>query len=196
MTLKPPSSTDESDKASPDSRHEPDASLSARPRIRFNPLNLTLAGLPEMDYFESDEKRIAALRQIAKDAGRPNQWGYWVGVGLIWLVSMSVYFFGRYAMHFVQWPSLTEKALSFIVMLLAAVLLIRRFHRQGMQSMLRSELLKQGVPVCIKCGYLLRGLTVETGRCPECGRGFDGLVRAIITNAQVNAAEGDVSPHK
>ena len=42
----------------------------------------------------------------------------------------------------------------------------RRFHR-----FLRERLLALGVPVCLKCGYDLRGQTEP--RCPECGTPFD-----------------------
>lgn len=35
---------------------------------------------------------------------------------------------------------------------------------------LRRELNRRGIPVCLRCGYSLQGLTES--RCPECGRPF------------------------
>jgi hypothetical protein len=43
--------------------------------------------------------------------------------------------------------------------------------RQRRAREYRVLLCEQGVPVCIHCGYDLRGQTVA--RCPECGRRFD-----------------------
>jgi hypothetical protein len=39
--------------------------------------------------------------------------------------------------------------------------------RRPIQRALRRELVSQGVPICIPCGYDLRGNV--SGRCPECG---------------------------
>jgi len=41
---------------------------------------------------------------------------------------------------------------------------------------LRQQLVASGVPVCIHCGYDLRGQT--EARCPECGRSFDAALLA------------------
>ncbi len=34
---------------------------------------------------------------------------------------------------------------------------------------LRRYLVRQGTPICLDCGYDLAGITIEPGRCPECG---------------------------
>lgn len=43
--------------------------------------------------------------------------------------------------------------------------------RRPLQKQMRIELVARGIPICIHCGYDLRG-QVEP-RCPECGRPFD-----------------------
>lgn len=55
----------------------------------------------------------------------------------------------------------------FCLALLIASLLTRRRRAQE----LRKLLCEQGIPICIHCGYDLRGQTDP--RCPECGRAFD-----------------------
>lgn len=42
-----------------------------------------------------------------------------------------------------------------------------RLVREPMRKSLRRQLAERGVPVCVPCGYDLRGLTER--RCPECG---------------------------
>lgn len=138
-----------------------------------------------MDYFASDAQREIALRRIGAEASRLGTWGFWSGVGSMALSGVAVMLLLKYAMRFVNWPGALEDAITFTGPVLTSLLLAVRLHRKSMPVMLRSELLVQGVPVCMKCGYLLRGLTVETARCPECGRGFDGRVRAILGDMQV-----------
>jgi hypothetical protein len=43
--------------------------------------------------------------------------------------------------------------------------------RRPLRVLIRKELVKRGVPVCVGCGYDLRGQ--EVARCPECGVGFE-----------------------
>lgn len=42
-----------------------------------------------------------------------------------------------------------------------------RLVREPMRKSLRRQLAERGVPICVPCGYDLRGLA--DGRCPECG---------------------------
>jgi uncharacterized paraquat-inducible protein A len=48
---------------------------------------------------------------------------------------------------------------------------VQWLFRRSAQQELRLYLREQGIPVCLHCGYNLRG-QVEA-RCPECGRPFD-----------------------
>ncbi len=48
------------------------------------------------------------------------------------------------------------------------------FWRRRVRRFLRERLLALGVPICLKCGYDLRGQT--TPRCPECGTPFDSAL--------------------
>ncbi|MBI1826198.1 MAG: hypothetical protein HYR83_07405 [Planctomycetes bacterium] len=43
---------------------------------------------------------------------------------------------------------------------------------------MRKELLNCGIPVCIKCGYCLRGN--DSDKCPECGREIETDIRRMI----------------
>lgn len=76
-------------------------------------------------------------------------------------------------------PTVT-KAVLFVVGTAAFFGLLRWVHRLGAARALRIELLKAGVPVCPKCGYLLEGLPDDADRCPECGREFDDRVLGVL----------------
>lgn len=45
------------------------------------------------------------------------------------------------------------------------------YFRNDVRRWLRRELVRHGEPICIDCGYDLRGL--PEWRCPECGAGAD-----------------------
>lgn len=66
------------------------------------------------------------------------------------------------------------------LMLLGYVLLVYVAIRRDVPKALRKELLDCGVPVCLKCGYSLRGLPRDRSQCPECGRAFDDRVLTLI----------------
>jgi rubrerythrin len=63
-----------------------------------------------------------------------------------------------------------------MIVILAAAIIIWAWRR-GVAKRLRGKLIEMGVPVCRKCGHLLRGLS--EARCPECGWEVDEAVRAI-----------------
>lgn len=48
---------------------------------------------------------------------------------------------------------------------------ITYLFRARIRRYLRKELAESGVPICVKCGYDLRGQSAP--RCPECGTPFD-----------------------
>lgn len=52
------------------------------------------------------------------------------------------------------------------------------YVRKNAAKVLRQELLVLGVPICLACGYDLRGTVSE--RCSECGRELDARVREIL----------------
>lgn len=65
-----------------------------------------------------------------------------------------------------EWPVLVYFGFCCGLVGFGFVLLARRRIRVS----LRNQLNTQGIPVCVHCGYDLRGQ--KDGRCPECGRPF------------------------
>lgn len=71
---------------------------------------------------------------------------------------------------------------AMIVLMLCAGFVLRfvavYLDRHRATRFLRGRLLDLGVPVCLGCGYYLRGLTSD--RCPECGREIDDRVAKLM----------------
>lgn len=61
------------------------------------------------------------------------------------------------------WVTLAGTLLFYTV---AVSILLRRSVRLD----LRRALVEAGVPICLACGYQLRGLGPDARACPECGR--------------------------
>lgn len=155
-----------------------------------------LAGEPELQLFPTIEARDKAIKEI-DDAMTPRSlWG-WVKFMLFVTPIMVIPYL---LIHWLsrnlsplpaKWNGWLELAVGIIVYCLIIYFLIRR----GMPGTLRQKLLEAGVPVCVHCGYGLRGLPAETERCPECGKALSEAVRALLaaaaTDAESNAQQQD-----
>jgi len=115
---------------------------------------------PEFRLFTSDEDAWKALHRTN------SEWLRWFW---LWLV-----LFGVLGTSFVIGDLLPlcganrialymTVALWNLIPTVVVVLIVRRKMRRS----LRRILVEYGVPVCLECGYELRGL--PTNRCPECG---------------------------
>ena len=120
--------------------------------------------LPELYRFESDEERKAAMRQansMVWGSARPWLWLFLLVITAVGLI------FARWQLEeeypVVEWicPAATS--------LLAGTWIW--FCRSELRHLLREQLVDKGVPVCLRCGYDLRGQV--DARCPECGTPFD-----------------------
>lgn len=158
---------------------------------RKNLLNYTLGGLPELDHFPTADARQRALDEIGAEAGDLKSGHFWLGVlGTVAGALVARWLVG-WLLSFVLWPRLVEELLHTIGTLAGFLLLLRWLHRRGMARDLRAKLLAGGVPICEPCGYLLRGLSPATGRCPECGAHFASRVCELLATDSTEASSQD-----
>lgn len=144
-------------------------------------MNLTLAGLPELALFDSDAERQNAINEISTENTNLKSWDHWLGVLILAAATMTSSFLCKWFLASVDWPTPIEKTIRVVIVVFVFAFVLRWLHRIGVSWTLREKLLAADVPVCRKCGYLLKGLTVSTARCPECGRPFDDTVRRILS---------------
>ncbi len=114
--------------------------------------------LPELSMFEPGPERQRMLQDAVN--GRRTR----IAILLSVVASTGV---------FVLWDKLVASVPSrWSVYLLSALCLIGSgiamwFTREDIRRRLRTELVRKSIPVCIPCGYNLKGNV--SGICPECG---------------------------
>ncbi len=125
---------------------------------------------PELEHFETPEEGRRALKAWQKQLMyTPRFWmaviGYIVAVGVT--VALSVVFLR-------PWFGLSSGSFAAIVGGVTGstgMAAIPWLWQRRCRRFLRAELISRGVPVCLPCGYDLRGQ--QQPRCPECGTSFD-----------------------
>jgi hypothetical protein len=123
--------------------------------------------IPELEYFENVFDRQEALRKaLATPAlrGRSQAFGAvtWFGIFLVAWYALPV------------GGSMLAGFLIPAVLGCAAIVAHQRVVvcSRPVRRSLREQLVARGVPLCLDCGYDLRGhATQTTMRCPECGHG-------------------------
>lgn len=118
---------------------------------------------PELDRFRTDEQAEDAQKRASS---RVRFVAFFIVTCLLTFPSMSLLSTAGNC----AWISIFNLPILFTI---AGVYLCLR--RETFRRSIREDLRKIGVPICIQCGYDIRG-QVEP-RCPECGSPFDaGLV--------------------
>lgn len=145
-------------------------------------LRLTLAGLEELRQFPTVEARHKALDEIA------SSFKWWEDLLGIVTVGSAAIGLNVALKALIRWllPNMGRlmdeitDAIRLFVVIGGALLVLAVLHRWGIRHELRRKLIESGVPVCVKCGYSLRGLAHDATVCPECGHQIGPLARALL----------------
>jgi hypothetical protein len=109
-------------------------------------LSITLSGLPELEHFPTPEARQAALEELATEAGNPARGAYWLAVLLIVVAVLVARFVAAWLLSFVSLSNWLEDMLRILAILLAFTVVLRRLHRSGVASELRTSSWPGGSP--------------------------------------------------
>ena len=125
---------------------------------------------PDLARFDSKrQQRYAwAVAELAV-VRRPAFW--------IWLTSILIVEIGiSFSLPIWGVPMSMRGGLRGVLMLLAGLAYIALLwaSRQRFRHSLRKQLVEDGIPICIKCGYDLRG---SKDICPECGEGIERVMQ-------------------
>lgn len=164
---------------------KPESSLTRIARLPY------VAGLAEWELFPSEAERLRVLNDI--DASTiPRTFGQLI----MFLLTVAVLLLGPYfvvgwIMHVVApGTTTTHNWIRWGITLVTYTVLVFVLIRRDVPKTLRKRLLELGVPVCLPCGYGLKGLPPDREQCPECGRTLSRRVREILRE---NAEPGEPS---
>jgi len=144
-------------------------------RLRDLLYHIVRRQIPEFESFATEQERRAVFRIAREDIRRSGraELVFWVSF-LVWvgfLVCVGMVIDQRLGPQ----GSIMGIAVGVVGSGLLTVIQLWLF-RSRIQRSLRRKLVSNGVPICVRCGYDLRG-QIEA-RCPECGDAFDaGLLQ-------------------
>jgi len=137
--------------------------------------------VPELALFDTEDER----REVYRDFWR-ERWGRWgfvlycvasvmavAGLSLTTSILFVIIdkFLNRRGFTFPEWVRPCVGAAGMMLCMLTVGAWSTYLARRRLRRYCRQRLVTKGVPICIECGYDLRG-QVEP-RCPECGKEFD-----------------------
>lgn len=152
-------------------------------------VRLIIASLPELQHFLTDEDRYRAIRAIEEQSYEPVSQKEENARLLLFCSLIAVFLsLGQLVGRSTQWPTLASTCVSFLLLISAGLLLRRLLEKRKWTKALREQLILANVPICVPCGYLLKGLPESTKSCPECGKVIGDDVRNILrkTNEPVS----------
>ena len=135
--------------------------------------------LPEIRRFETDDQCKTAMRH-ALSLTSQGSWRLWAWTLFYLLSVVGAIYVGLY--FETRFPVASDIGLKVVPLALAATCLW--FCRSLLRRRLRVLLAARGVPICIPCGYDLRGQVVT--RCPECGSTFD---EGLLSSSNLDSVE-------
>ncbi len=137
----------------------------AMPRINTWIFRASLSALDELSLFRTAEARDRGIASLAESF---HGWGTVRFIGVNVAAIVVTMFVIREVMS--GWTRASWVGDAALILAIGVMLMTTRWqHRRAAAKHLRQCLLESGVPVCVKCGYALRGLAPETAACPECG---------------------------
>ena len=128
--------------------------------------------VPEIDRFDSEREVHDILQQATL------RFRSFVAITLMALAIVALVLLSRtvLASWFGLSAGLTQGIVQPIGMVVAFYWLFNHGLRRPFQRALRQAILDRGEPICMQCGYDLRGQTQPP--CPECGTAFDADILA------------------
>lgn len=143
-------------------------------------VRLGLGHSPELDLFPTESDRNGALFDLSRHPGSPSSTAWWAGIGtyVVFVVSASVAI--AWHLQFVNWPHWIELSLPICIAALGFALLRAFVQHRVSDKFLRHRLIMCGVPVCLHCGYCLRGMPDVSTICPECGKPIDPSAKKVM----------------
>ena len=125
--------------------------------------------ISELFLFHSKESQKTAIRKWTKQLRGSWSWALYVGFGATLCVLLGAKIVWELQVMMPIWAAIMIGGGSCIISL---GILVHFFARRSLVPHLRRELNASGIPVCMTCGYDLRG---SKERCPECGQKFHAL---------------------
>lgn len=136
---------------------------------------------PELAFFDTPpEGRLAMKTFWRRTRRRPLFWLQTLAIGLFTGVVVPLSARTIVPLLRISGPRILTRAVASAILGtivgVAVGLAFQYLWRRPVQRYLREQLIARGVPICLHCGYDLRGQTEP--RCPECGREFaEALLR-------------------
>jgi len=125
---------------------------------------------PEVTYFEILEERRKAWA-LATKLPRGGLLAYCVILVVVLAVAPPMAQFLLLSLPGVDEVPPVFNGVVVALIVVPAPMVTAWIFRRKVQRSLRQQLTERGRPICLECGYDLRGQTVS--RCPECGTAFD-----------------------
>lgn len=151
--------------------------------------SIVLFGVPELRMFPTHLDRQRALAGVAYEA---DQFGTRRG-----LAGLAIYMAGMFIGVLVAGvlgelfltgelslvnPSEGSKFFAMIGGVIGCLAAMCWQHRRVGRQVLRRHLVRCGVPVCLRCGYDLRGLPGTNAQCPECGDELSNAQKQLLAS--------------
>jgi hypothetical protein len=143
-------------------------------------MSYTLSDLKELEQFDDDAEAQEALREIERESSNPATWQFWFAIAVLVISAFATIRLTRWLIRPMRWPGFVEDLVTFGLAGVVFWIILRWLHRADAPADLRRKLLKRGIPVCLACGYSLRGQPPASAQCPECGAHLDEHVRQLI----------------